>query len=187
MSPFRLFRWAAGPGIKHVRAEIFGQTAMKRSLLRPNWKRLFNKWNGLCFTGQVSSLTCLRRAGSGLARTRSSMGLTEQVPTRPCHEASLWAETWEKILQHTENRSWHKVCFNFLGCRASLVVFWGLSCICSVAVMYVCFKVLVRRYISIFPLTFLCNIFSSSSLDPCGNKKCIFLDEATVQAEPFCS
>lgn len=57
MSPFRLFRWAAGPGIKHVRAEIFGQTAMKRSLLRPNWKRLFNKWNGLCFTGQVSSLT----------------------------------------------------------------------------------------------------------------------------------
>lgn len=54
--------------------------------------------------------------------------------------------------------------------------------------MYICMKVLLnRRYIFIFPLKFLCNIFSSSLLNPCGNKKCIFLDEATVQAEPFCS
>lgn len=127
MSPFWLFRWAVGPRIKHVRSEIFGQTAMKRSLLRPNWKRLFNKWNGLCFTGQVFSLgehlgglaVALQESGvawGSLSRQPWELAMGEDT-------ASLLAETWEKILEHTETRFWHKVCFSFLDCGVGLVFF----------------------------------------------------------------
>lgn len=116
MSQFRSFRWAVGPGIKHVRLEMLGQTAMKRSLLRPNWKRLFKKWNGCCFTGQVFSLGEHLTFWGGLA-------VALHVQVSPLHGACLSAETWEKILKHTENRSWHKVysSFSFLCCGVGLV------------------------------------------------------------------